>query len=155
MIIHHSPKIQSSDLRKGRHISWVLPGSYLGNQFCQWQQNPGERQNIEVSRLSKFVCSDTLISDQGVLSEADSGRSLARTVALAVTLSALLAPPCFVAGLRDTLTPSQMQDLFSDIVVLCISLGFFWEIQIWNLYFFFLFVGPLIRGRSWVKQTPW
>ena len=93
MIIHNSPKIpkiQQSDLPKGRHLSLVVPGSYLETSFLSGKKIEEKDKTL---RLSKFVCSDTLISDQGVLSEADSGRSLARTVALAVTLSALLAPP--------------------------------------------------------------
>ena len=183
MIIHNSPKIpkiQQSDLPKGRHLSWVLPGSYLKTSFLSGKKIEEKDKTL---RLSKFVCSDTLISDQGVLSEADSGRSLAQTVALAVTLSALLAPPpaflhcafsnvhkqwhclhCWQAPCQGGRSwwhrhPHKCKTYFQMFFVF---LWFFWEIQIWNLYFFDIMTlcpscwpAIFVAGRGWQRQTPW
>ena len=53
----------------------MVPGSYLETSFLSGKKIEEKDKTL---RLSKFVCSDTLISDQGVLSETESA-SLART----------------------------------------------------------------------------
>ena len=85
----------------------ILKGHFHNHQSMVWpSQGPFEVKTLKVKKKSKFICYDSLISDQGVLSESESA-SLARKRALAVTLSATLAQ-CFRAGHGDTLTPTSL-----------------------------------------------